>query len=98
MCCKINFSLCTHTELEKKLRARADREALVQKNILPGMCGIPTRYTVTLFRVEYDDETETQNVLRQRREHISVCHATWKIEDDSIIVHCSSLVNFSRRK
>ena len=31
-----------HTELEKKLRARADREHLVQKNILPGNPPPPT--------------------------------------------------------
>ena len=88
MCCKINFSLCTHTELEKKLRARADREALVQKNILPGMCGIPTRYTVTLFRVEYDDETETQNVLQQRREQFVTPHGKLKM----IALSCTVVV------
>lgn len=45
-------SVCS-VELEKKLRTRADREHLVQKNILPG------NHRAPVFKLVFENETQS---------------------------------------
>ena len=50
----LSLFVCVFSELEKKLKSRADRDHLVQKNILPGEQTFPHSFHIILV-----DESET---------------------------------------